>query len=132
MSQRTLPVYLSDEECKAAARKLAETLWEKEQKEAEAKDSAATYRDAIKTMAETISELKTVVRSGVEHRLVDCEDRKNMAAGTTEIYRLDTGEMVESRPLSALERQADMFPRNKVVVVTSESLWGGKKGKADS
>jgi hypothetical protein len=123
-------VYLTEDERMAASKKLAETLWERDQKQDEAKSKAAEYRDEVKALSATVSELQTVVRSGVQHRLVDCEDRKNLAAGTIETYRLDTGEMVESRPMSGIEKQADMFPRDNVVVITTESL-KGKRGKAE-
>lgn len=131
MSKRTLPVYLTEDERMAASKKLAETLWERDQKQDEAKSKAAEYRDGIKKLSVTISELQTVVQSGVQHRLVDCEDRKNVAAGTVETYRLDTGEMVESRPMTGVEKQVDMFQSGNVVTITTESLRRNKKAKTE-
>ena len=131
MSQRTLPVYLTEEDRLASSKKLAETLWERDNAQDEAKEAAAASRDKVKALSEIISELQTVVRSGVQHRFVDCEDRKNLPAGTIETYRLDTGEMVESRPMSSLEKQVDMFPQDNVVVITSNSL-KAKKGKVET
>jgi hypothetical protein len=64
-------------------------------------DLKGRHKDAqakVKLLAEKI-------RTGSEVRLVECRLEKDFLANAVRIYRLDTGELVEERPMTQEERQ---------------------------
>jgi hypothetical protein len=47
--------------------------------------------------------------AGAEEREVDVEERLNEQTGTMQTIRLDTGAVIDERPLDASERQTSLF-----------------------
>lgn len=63
----------------------------------------------IESLIEANRELARVRREGYEYRDVPCEERRNDRVGCMDTVRLDTGETIDSRALTATERQGDLF-----------------------
>lgn len=72
--------------------------------------AASDYRDRIKELRGKLRELSQAVRERQEERAVPCETEPNYAAGLMVTVRLDTGEIIRSRPLTSSERQGHLFP----------------------
>jgi hypothetical protein len=69
-------------------------------------DLKGRHKDAqakVKLLAEK-------VRTGSETRLVECRLEKDFLANAVRIYRLDTGGLVEERPMTMEERQMFLLP----------------------
>lgn len=54
--------------------------------------------------------LSRTMREGFEFREVECEEVRNERLFQVDTIRCDTGEVLESRPFTAKERQGDLFP----------------------
>lgn len=107
-------IYLAEEltetELRERGQKLAELVRKREQAVHEKAETAREYGEQIKRLDAEISEIDVIVRTKKENREVEVERRKNFLRNVEETTRLDTGEIVESRALTAAERQAQLFP----------------------
>ena len=65
----------------------------------------AQYKSAMKRIQGEITGIVHKVNSGWEMRTTECKEVLNYRTGNAEIFRLDTGELIEERPLTATERQ---------------------------
>lgn len=111
MQNRTiemLPVRLTREEKEQASTGLAEALDQEEKLELELAGVKREFKDRAEELTTKVRHLGRLVRTGVEERTVECEVRPNWRNGTMETFRLDTGEMVNFRPLSREERQREL------------------------
>ena len=70
-----------------------------------AKDSASSYRAKLKTIED---ELKGLRENGTTTRAFECKKVRDDRRGVLYFERLDTGEKLDERPLSAAERQAEL------------------------
>jgi hypothetical protein len=91
---RWLPVPLTDDELLLRGNELARALEEKSELESE-----------IGTRNERILKLRGSIRSKREQREVLCEWSRNDERMVMELHRQDSGEVIESRPMTAEERQ---------------------------
>ena len=66
------------------------------------------YRQRYKAARANIEQLADALRNREEQRAVDCEERRNDGELVMELVRLDTNEVVERRPMTADERQAQL------------------------
>ena len=107
---RVLPVELTREERHERSMELAEKIAEARQLESQKKERAAIFKsheEKLKTRCDLLSE---AIKSGREGREVECLWSRNDTYQRMELARLDTGEIIESRPLTAAEKQVAMFP----------------------
>lgn len=102
---RTLPVPLTDEEVMLRGAELARHLDEIDACEERLKAEREEIKAEISRHTEAAMTLRGAVRSRREHREVLCEWSRNDERLTMELHRQDTGECVESRPMTAGERQ---------------------------
>lgn len=100
---------LSDAEVQQRGQDAARLLMQIDQLDEEKRAAAADYKEQIKAKETELRKLGREIRERAEHRDVPCVTRPNAAAGVMETIRLDTGELVRSRPLTHEERQA-RFP----------------------
>lgn len=111
---RSLPVRLSREERELRASQLTETIAKHDQVDGERKAAAAGYKASVDRLNEEIRKLATAVRSGVEHRDVEIEERPTHDF-MINVYRIDTEELVDTRSMTDSERdkfaQAALFAR---------------------
>jgi hypothetical protein len=103
-----LPCPLTDDEKIARSLMLAEALDRRNQLDLERKDTMAEFKDREAKLDSEIGRLGTIVRGGKELRQVECEDQHNYKNGTADRVRLDTGEVVQTRPLTEEERQQEL------------------------
>lgn len=117
MDLRHLSVELTEDEIDDKGRELARLLVLHERAEAAEKDRAKAAKDAIKLQAIEIAKLQHVVHNGAEVRPVEVVTRYDYVHSVARVIRVDTGETVETRAMTAAEKQEEMFPRSRVEVV---------------
>jgi hypothetical protein len=106
--QDTLPVKLSEKELRARGSELAVAQGALEQHVAKAKDVRSKQNAKKKELEAECSRLASAVRDGEEGRKVDVIVRLGRAPGFVDVIRLDTEEVIESRPMSEKEAQRDL------------------------
>lgn len=106
---RNLPVELTDEEFIAKSKELSKKNKELETTEEEKKKTAADFSARIKTIEGEIKQLAQIVNTSTEYREVEIYERKDYERSVVNCYRRDTGEYVESRPMTRQERQKELF-----------------------
>lgn len=119
---RSLSVMLTEEEARAKGIELASYVQQLNELEERAKQISADMKKEIKALQAKVMVLTRIVRTGKEDREVECYERRNNSLMTIETYRTDTGELVETRPMSANERQLAMFPQPLRAVGRSADL----------
>lgn len=107
---RSLPCKLTDSERRLRGVKLAEANHERAEIELRKKDASAGFREELKANGKRIEELSEQVSSGVEKRPVECCERPDEDRQVVEIYRVDTGAVIDTRPMTLDERQPKLFP----------------------
>lgn len=105
---RTLPVDLTEKEISFRAQRLAEVTQKLDDlDEKRRSQNQAIYREAKDLNAERRA-LTKVVTTKREVREVACEQRKDFDRNCIEVVRLDTGEVVDTHPMKAADRQAEI------------------------
>lgn len=70
----------------------------------ECAEASQKRREALKEAAEEFDNALAAHKTGIERRSVDIERRAIVASATIEVVRLDTGEVVETRPMTEAEQ----------------------------
>lgn len=111
MDQKTrkLPVRLTDTELLAKSKELAARITELEDVEATKKSAVAQCKLKSDDLEAEIHDLAKILRTGREDREVEVKELRNDQARTIEVIRIDTGEIVESRPMTIHELQKPLF-----------------------
>lgn len=107
MYQRQVFFVLEGEAYHEASQELVAAMNEQEQLEGSRKAVLAEWAGILKRQAEKVKELKNKLTTG-EKALVDCEEVQFVDAGIVKIFRLDTQDVIEERPLNDEERQIDL------------------------
>lgn len=102
---RSLPVPLTDDELKLRADQLATRVKDKNAIETEKKAANDGFKTRLTDAEDDIQKLSTTVKTKQEHRPVECSWVENLKGYTMELRRSDTGQVVDSRPMSHDERQ---------------------------
>lgn len=110
MPTRKLPVKLNDEELADRGRAVAKAVEERAALQEEKKAADADINGKIKTQGEIIRCLSRVITTGTEEREVEVVMNKDNETSMISVVREDTGEVVESRPMTAEELQQNLFP----------------------
>jgi len=113
---RILPVKLTEAEVALSANEMARAVEErdemidgvdqiKEEAKAEVKnlDNQITRADAI------ISDLAYQVRTNTQKREIECVWNRNDESSHMELVRKDDGDIIETRPMTAQEKQKGLF-----------------------
>lgn len=103
---RHMDCELTSTELQHRSREAADLMAERDRTEAEYKAAATIGRTQVAGMDVNLRRLARIVRDGVEARPVECEAR--IVGGNVEVERLDTGEVVETRAMTAEERQTEI------------------------
>lgn len=114
METRLLPVPLGDAEIALKADNLAARIKELQELEAEKKSATASFNERTKTLEKEVYALAQMVRDKAEDREVEVREVRNEERFTIDTARVDSGEIVESRPMSSTERTRPMFPGGRV------------------
>lgn len=109
---RLLPVKLTDRERLEIGEDIAAAQMKAEQAELDKKAADEGYKGIIEGAYADVSQLTRTLRYGRIDRTVRCEVRRDFRRGTVTVRRYDTMEEIESRPMTAAERQRGMdFPK---------------------
>lgn len=106
--QKPLPVRLSDDELRHRGEALSAEMKKLDEIEAEvvsAKEVAKPLRMAAEIR---VMDLRNQIDTKHEERLTDCYENKHFDQRCAETVRMDTGEVVETRPLTAREMQSEL------------------------
>ena len=114
---RKLPVKLTRDEYDAKAQELSARLTVLEEMEASLKSVSKTMKDSIEGVKIEIKLLTKIVRTRIEDRDVECVEIRDEDRMVMHVVRCDTRDIVETRPMSASERQLVMFPTSRLRVV---------------
>jgi len=106
---RSMQVEITETERSERGKALAREVDSYAEVESTMKLEAAKYREELKAKRAKIDLLAKVVDTGRETREVPCHWRVRQTRGIAELVRADTGETVDTRPLSSEERQAELF-----------------------
>jgi len=118
MNTQNLPVRLTTDELLMRSDELAKKIHERDAAEREMKSAQGAAKRKIDVLELEIGRLAEVVRDRQEDRPVEVTEVKNWLRLTMDTVRIDTGELVGSRSMSAYERNealpfaADDTPRN--------------------
>lgn len=130
---RKLPIHLTDDERNTKARHAASLLHERALLEERKRETVADYADKIKELTTEINAASTAARTGIEEREVEVSPKPNNDRLLVEFYRDDTGDLVETRPMTEDEirvaRQQVMPFREANVVALDPQLRTGTAGK---
>jgi len=122
---RKLPIHLTDDERNTRARHAASLLHERALIEEQKRETVADFADRIKELTAEINAASTAARTGIEEREVEVSPKPNNERFVMEFYRDDTGDLVETRPMTEDEvrvaRQQVMPFRDVGKVVAIES-----------
>lgn len=105
---KDLYVKLTSSEHIARSRRMSDAIHERQHIEQQLKEAKAAHKEHDGRLEAEIVHLAKVVARGEEMRPVECEQRPNWQNGTIEIFRLDTGECVDFRAMTAAERQGEL------------------------
>lgn len=126
---RKLPIHLTDDERNTKARHAATLVHERSLLEEQKREVVADYADRLKALAAEITAATEAARTGIEEREVEVSPRPNNDRLVVEFYRADTGDLVETRPMTEDEvrvaRQQSLPLRDAKVVAIDASLRTG-------
>lgn len=125
-----LPVKLTLDETKLRSEALGKAIQEHADIEAEKDASNKRFKERLESLDLDISRLGRICREGRELRHVPVTDHKDYDRGTVETVRLDTGEVVGSRPMNEDERQAGLFDEEERGTETPEPPATPKKRRS--
>lgn len=110
MMIRDLKVKLTDAELKNHARTLAFEEQTNKEIQDEAKASAKGFKARLDASDAIISDLSEKIRTEVETRAVEVYETPDERTFTVKMYRCDSKEMINTRPMTANERHAAITP----------------------
>ncbi len=99
----------SQEELLEISRDMTQKMYAREIKQGELDSIKKQYNGEISTLDEEIKTKQRHVHDGYEFRAIPCQVERNYNTKTYTLTRLDSGEVVESRPLRLSELQRKMF-----------------------
>jgi uncharacterized FlaG/YvyC family protein len=107
-----LKCQLTEKEKTELSAKIAKAISDRASAEAKLKEVSASIKAQIAQLDAEISEKALQINNGYEYRNVECRMDKDYRLGSVAITRLDTGEVIRERPMTAEERQMEL-PGNK-------------------
>lgn len=122
-TKRMLEVILTDTEIAERSKAMSKLVINKRQIKAKAKSEAEGYAAQIKLLEQQIDSEASIIEDGKEFRNVDCLERISPEApNEVEIIRLDTGEVIATRPMTEEERQQSLFDAAEPETITISHL----------
>ena len=103
--KRFLKCDLTEAEILEFSSELAHKISDINEKEIDKKASAAQYKSEIDILQQTASSLARKVNEKAEYRDVECRATRDYDDNMFTVTRLDTGEIIENRPLRDHEMQ---------------------------
>jgi len=103
-----LKCLLTEKEKTELSAKIAKAISDRTSAEAKLKEVSASIKAQIAQLDAEISEKALQINNGYEYRNVECRMDKDYRLGSVTITRLDTGEVIRERPMTAEERQMEL------------------------
>ena len=103
-----LKCHLTEKEKTELSAKIAKAISDRTSAEAKLKEVSASIKAQIAQLDAEISEKALQINNGYEYRNVECRMDKDYRLGSVTITRLDTGEVIRERPMTAEERQMEL------------------------
>lgn len=111
---KLLPVPLTDWERLEIGESIADAQMKAEQAELDKKAVDEGYKGVIEGAYADVSNLTKQLRRGKKDVMVQCQISRDYRLGHIRTIRMDTGEILEDRPMTKSERQMGMiFPDEK-------------------
>lgn len=110
MNVRMLPCSLNEEELLARTSVLVAKIHEHGVEEEDQREAKASMKKKLDDLDREITCIARVVREKKELRPVEVSEVKNYPRRIVEFIRVDTGEAVDSRPMTEPERNVELFP----------------------
>lgn len=107
-----LPVALSESEVAARFHRMGELLGEKATLIEDARAEATARREHLREIDAELEQLGCEARRGAAEREVQCVEELDLDTLEARLVRLDTGEVLQRRPLSPDERQLSLDDLN--------------------
>ena len=104
----TLPVKLGPDAYAAVSRDLGKTVRERLREEVSQKDRKDAMKARLSELDAKIARLSVITDTGEDYQEVEVETRWADDGRMVERVRVDTGEVISSRPPSNTERQAKL------------------------
>jgi hypothetical protein len=105
---KDLPCAMTDDEKRLKGIALAQAVEEKRALDAEKKEWSEEHKSRVGRVDTRIFQLSHQVTTGRETRAVDCAEYERYPAHMVDLVRLDSGEVVFSRPMRPDELQTSM------------------------
>jgi hypothetical protein len=103
---RDLPVTMDDDQRNSAALEMVKMYNSLTDLETQKKQVYQAWRDRIKDAKGRVSHAAEMLQKGLRSESVRVEESYDEEAGEATLIRLDTGEVVETRPMTADEIEA--------------------------
>ncbi len=107
-TKRYLRYTFNDDEKKELAKEMAQAVVERDTATAEMETVKAQFEGRITKAEGEITLNAGKINSGYEMRHIECEVTKDYKKGRVTVVRLDTGELVEDRPMTGEEKQVQI------------------------
>lgn len=112
---------LSHDERIERVQQLADRLIEQGHVEAEKKQAIEDFKAKLKAIDSRVGELIEAVKTGIEYRPVQVEERADSGRRVVETVRLDTGDVVSTRTMDDEDRQVSL-PGTEHVAVDTDGI----------
>lgn len=106
-----LPVRLTKDELLDRGRLMSERIKEREEQEKLKAEATREFARVIKNLTGEIAQLSTCISSGEEPRPVECSEYPDLKRKERIVTRLDTGEVIQTKPLSQDDLQLRLKER---------------------
>ena len=103
--QRNCPIALTREEKIAYGKQLADLNQSYSEILAERKAANAEFKERLDELEGRIAFMARVLANGEEWRPVDCTWQYDFASNAKMLVRMDSGQTIETKPITAEERQ---------------------------
>ncbi|MDR4483865.1 MAG: hypothetical protein R3B95_11740 [Nitrospirales bacterium] len=103
--ERDLPCKLTNEELLSIGKRLGALSDECEKRAVEKAAFNKELKEQEEKAQDEMSVLRRELRTGIQPRIIECEERHDFERGAVTIMRLDTGEIVEERTMTLADRQ---------------------------
>lgn len=118
--ERELPVHVPDHERDAKAVEASNKRVEARTLRDKLKKDTQPIKDKIATLEAEAEALEAIVSAASKFAMVECEEVVEFAKGLVFVRRMDTGDTVEEREITDLERQGVLYDEGKKKIEAAE------------
>ena len=128
---RTLDIKLTKQEILERSRSQADLVRKIEDVEAKKSEMTKTLGAKVKELTGELQAVAREVRAGVRYAEVEVTRTKDMERAVEETIRVDTGEIINTRPLTPAELQLDLISGGAKTTKVTVTLDKKKKSGAN-